>query len=96
MTSYVLSFAVDPHVNFFVEQGVGPGVNKEFLVSAVESGLTAVVSSFTLLLSLRCLCVLVSSVSVFVLQILNCVSPQTPMQHQCKDNDTAQYNWSLL
>lgn len=30
-------------------KGVDAGFNKEFLASAVESGLTAVVSSFTLL-----------------------------------------------
>lgn len=46
---HMLAFAIDPHVIYFVEQGVDTGFNKEFLASAVESGLTAVVSIFTLL-----------------------------------------------
>lgn len=47
-TSGTLTFAVDPCVIYFVEKGVDTGFNKEFLASAVKSGLTAVVSSFTL------------------------------------------------
>lgn len=46
---HTLTFAIEPHVIYFVEQGVDTGFNKEFLASAVESGLTAVVSIFTLL-----------------------------------------------
>lgn len=55
MTSYTLTFAIDPHVIYFVEQGVDTAFNKEFLASAVESALTAVVSIFISLLSPQCL-----------------------------------------
>lgn len=79
MTSYILTFfffAIDPHVIYSVEQDVEPGFNKEFLASAVESGLTAVVSSFTLLRVLVvCECWSLC-LSVRITDIDQCVSPK--------------------
>lgn len=46
---HTLTFAIDPCVIYFVKQGVDTRFNEEFLTSAVESGLTALVSMFTLL-----------------------------------------------
>lgn len=42
------NFALEPHLIYFVEQGVDTGFNLELLASAVEGGLTAVVSRLTL------------------------------------------------
>lgn len=44
-------FAIHQHAICFVEKGVDTGCNKEIFASAVESGWTAVVSSFILLLN---------------------------------------------
>lgn len=58
--THTLGFAIDPHVICFVEQGVDTGFTKEFLASAVESGLTAVVSIFREPVACECCSVCVS------------------------------------
>ena len=50
------TFAIDPHVIYFVEQGVDTGFNKEFLASAVESGVDCSGQYLHITRSTRCLC----------------------------------------
>lgn len=83
-----ITFAIDPYVIYFVEQGVDTGFKREFLASAVEwvdgSGqyLSNTLST--------CLWVLVSPSQCAYYRNWT-VFRQSPMQHQCKDNNTAQY-----
>lgn len=70
-----ITFAIDPYVIYFVEQGVDTGFKREFLASAVEwvdgSGQYLSITLEYLL------CVSIGlSVSVCVLQKLNCVLPK--------------------
>lgn len=73
MTSNPITFAIDPLVIHFAEEGVDTGFKKEFLASAVNCVLTAVVSGFTLLCN-ACCRLLVSRLCMRIAGIVYCIA----------------------